>query len=227
MKNIRIACISDTHEQESSIDIPPCDILVHAGDITSEGDYDKLVQFDAWGGSLGLPRERMICIAGNHDKTLEGDAETAEAILTHWTYLQDAAHEVCGLKFWGTPWSLEFFRERWVFNVRRGEPARACWDMIPAGTDVLVVHGPPRHYGDKLEGGEHVGCPDLADVLSGIRPRLTVCGHVHSDPGIFAAPWGTVVNASSLDENYSPAGSPVVINLRVPGLEELQKWRDG
>lgn len=218
MRNVKIVCISDTHNQAQNIPggIPQCDILVHAGDITMEGNYDKLCKFSDWGGQFLLPETRRICIAGNHDKTLEGDIETAVACLPHWTYLQDQAHEVLGLKFWGTPWSPDFHPESWGFQLERGEKARAQWQTIPLDTDVLIVHGPPYGYGDKLERGEHVGCRDLANRLMEVRPRLTICGHVHSDPGIFAAPWGTVVNACIMTEGYKPKRKPIVVNLRVP-----------
>lgn len=31
---MRIVCVSDTHEHERSLVIPPCDPLIHAGDIS-------------------------------------------------------------------------------------------------------------------------------------------------------------------------------------------------
>lgn len=217
MRNIKIACIADTHEQAQNIPggIPQCDILVHAGDMTFLGEYDKLLKFNDWGGKIFLPETRKICVAGNHDKTLEGDIETARALLPHWTYLQDEAYEVFGLKFWGTPWSAEYHPESWGFQLERGEKARAQWEAIPEDTDVLIVHGPPFGYGDKIESGDHVGCKELAYRLMDVRPRLTICGHVHTDPGVFAAPWGTVVNAATMTGGYKPKRKPIVVNLRV------------
>lgn len=215
MTDITVACISDTHTMHTSIPggIPPCDLLIHAGDMTSVGGYDKLIKFNDWGGSLSLPSERKICIAGNHDKTLENDVETARALLPNWTYLQDETHEVLGLKIWGTPWSAEFYPETWGFQLRRGEVAKACWEMIPDDTDIVVVHGPPHGFGDLVDRGEHVGSKELTKRLMQVKPILTVCGHIHSAYGVYAAPWGTVVNACIMTEGYKPKRKAIAVKL--------------
>jgi predicted phosphodiesterase len=61
---MRIVCISDTHEQERSVVIPPCDLLVHAGDITYKGDLHKLGAFDDWCAALPLTKDRILVCAG-------------------------------------------------------------------------------------------------------------------------------------------------------------------
>lgn len=123
---------------------------------------------------------------------------------------------VCGLKIYGTPWSPSFFPEHWVFNQNRGSAAKKRWEQIPDDIDVLIVHGPPYGYGDRVEAGVNVGCVDLADRLQIVRPKLTVCGHIHEDPGVFAAPWGMVVNASIMTAGYKPSQKPVSVTLRIP-----------
>lgn len=217
VKVVRICCISDTHTQAQNIPggIPPCDILIHAGDITYRGEYDKLTKFDDWGSTIKLPQERKVCIAGNHDLTLEGDPEgIGRALFQNWTYLEDESTEVLGLKIYGTPWSPAFYPENWVFNHARGKQAAECWEKIPEDTDILVVHGPPYGYGDRTR-DKHVGCVDLMNRLHIVRPQLTVCGHIHEDYGTFAAPWGTVVNASSMTASYKPKRAPIVIDVPI------------
>lgn len=213
---VKVCCISDTHTEAHNIPqgIPQCDILIHSGDITYRGELDKLAKFDQWGGKVPLPREQKICIAGNHDITFERDPEAARAQLTQWTYLQDECVEVLGLKVYGAPWSPEFYPENWAFNHKRGEQAEACWKKIPEDADIVVVHGPPYGYGDRVR-NVHVGCVELASRLHTVRPRLTVCGHIHEDFGIFAAPWGTVVNACTMTGGYRPKRSALVINIPV------------
>ena len=61
---MRIVCISDTHEQERSLVVPPCDLLIHAGDITYKGDLHKLGAFDDWCETLPLPKARILVCAG-------------------------------------------------------------------------------------------------------------------------------------------------------------------
>ena len=48
-------------------------------------------------------------------------------------------------------------------------------NKVPAGTDLLVTHGPPRGH---LDLG-HIGCASLLSELWRIRSRLHVFGHVH------------------------------------------------
>lgn len=214
VQTIRVACISDTHNRAQDIlgGIPPCDILIHAGDITLKGELDKLLKFDDWGASIPLPTEQKICIAGNHDITFQTDSELAKAHIPNWTYLQDEYTEVLGLKIYGSPWSPRFFD--WAFNQSRGAEAKARWARIPNDIDIMVVHGPPFGYGDRTR-GLHVGCQDLANRLMEIRPRLTVCGHIHEDYGVFSAPWGTVVNASIMTAGYKPKRTPIVIDIPI------------
>ncbi len=213
---VRVCCISDTHTEAQNIPggIPPCHILIHAGDITYRGETDKLLKFDDWGAKISLPKERKICIAGNHDISFEREPELARAHIQQWTYLQDEATEVLGLKIYGSPWSTEFYPESWAFNHQRGAAAAARWASIPEDTDILVVHGPPYGHGDRTR-GKHVGCVDLANRLKVVRPQLTVCGHIHEDYGVFAAPWGTVVNACTMTSGYRPKRSPIVIDIPI------------
>ena len=53
--SIRICCISDTHERHDMLTIPPCDVLIHTGDILfcgrKQSTYNqirKLQKFNAW-----------------------------------------------------------------------------------------------------------------------------------------------------------------------------------
>jgi len=218
---VRIVCISDTHTEASNVTIPACDILIHAGDITYRGEQDKLEAFNKWGGKLPIPTERKICIAGNHDVSFRTHPQEARGTLTNWTYLEDSSTTLFGLKIYGTPWSPNFYPEAWVFNQSRGKEAATRWAQIPDDTDILVVHGPPFGYGDRVDGDlhtperTHVGCVDLLDRLREVKPILTVCGHIHEDRGIFTAPWGTVVNACVMTAGYKPKGKPIVIDVPV------------
>src|SRR5262245_57714244 len=135
----RIVCISDTHTRHEELEMPPGDILVHAGDLTDLGDETDVVDFDRWLGTLPYPHK--IVIAGNHDFLFERDPVRARRLITNAVYLQDSEVEVEGLRFWGSPWQPWFYD--WAFNLARGEPLAAKWRLIPEQTDVLITHGPP------------------------------------------------------------------------------------
>ncbi|KAH6628848.1 Metallo-dependent phosphatase-like protein [Chaetomium tenue] len=60
---IKVVCISDTHNNQP--DLPPGDILVHAGDLTENGSFDEVQAGITWLSSQ--PHPFKILIAGNHD----------------------------------------------------------------------------------------------------------------------------------------------------------------
>ncbi|KAK3327471.1 Metallo-dependent phosphatase-like protein [Cercophora scortea] len=72
-----------------------------------------------------------------------------------------------------------------------GEPtAREIWGTIPIDIDVLVTHTPPLTHCDQSSvAGDHLGCEELLTVLSQIRPRLHVCGHIHPGRGAERVRW--------------------------------------
>lgn len=69
-KPIRVVCISDTHEQ--TVDIPPGDVLIHAGDLTDSGlARDIQAQID-W--LAAQPHAVKVVVAGNHDSWFDKGA---------------------------------------------------------------------------------------------------------------------------------------------------------
>ena len=212
---ITIVAISDTHGQHQALEVPPGDILVHAGDITNMGELEGVAVFNEWIGSL--PHPHKIVIAGNHDFCFERNREASERLLTNCTYLHDAAATVMGIRFWGSPWQPWFFN--WAFNLQRGEEIRQKWDLIPDDTDVLITHGPTYGHGDRTQSGELVGCRDLLEVIERIRPKLHVFGHIHEGYGVSSNDHTTMVNASNCDFSYAPVNPPVI-------FEYDPRWRD-
>jgi calcineurin-like phosphoesterase family protein len=65
---VRVVCISDTHTHIPD-NIPPGDILIHAGDLTDAGTVAEIQAQIDWLASL--PHREIIVIAGNHDTFLD------------------------------------------------------------------------------------------------------------------------------------------------------------
>lgn len=208
---MRIVCISDTHLR--NVDVPPGDLLIHAGDLTMTGTLEEVATFNRWLGQL--PHAHRIVIAGNHDYAFETQPARARAEITNAVYLEDALFEVEGLRIWGAPWQPWFCAM--AFNLRRGPEIREKWERIPEKPDVLITHGPPARICDRTSSGEHVGCADLKDVVEQRRPRLHVFGHIHEGYGTVVTPATTYVNASICDVRYRPLNKPVVIDLPTRG----------
>jgi Icc-related predicted phosphoesterase len=204
--------ISDTHGLQGSVRVPDGDILIHAGDITMGGDLEDVTEFNRFLGKL--PHRHKIVIAGNHDFCFEREPSISAGVLTNCIYLQDEAVTVEGIRFYGSPWQPWFYD--WAFNLQRGPEIRAKWDLIPAGIDVLLTHGPPAGFGDRTVRNRRVGCADLLDALRRVRPRLHVFGHIHEDPGEFRDGAALLVNASVCDVRYRPVQPARVIQWPIP-----------
>jgi Icc-related predicted phosphoesterase len=189
--------------------VPDGDLLVHAGDLTSRGTVEEVVKAASWLRSL--PHRHKVVIAGNHDFLFEQSPGVARGLMDGLTYLEDGEAVVEGLRIWGSPWQPRFFD--WAFNLDRGAPIRAKWDLIPAGLDLLVTHGPPLGHGDVTVAGQAVGCADLLDAVRRVRPRWHVFGHIHEGHGITEDGGTTFVNASTCDVRYRPVNAPVVIEV--------------
>jgi len=210
---VRVVCMSDTHlvHERGEVEVPDGDILVHTGDATHKGTPDEIRRFDDW--YAAFPHRHKIFVAGNHDFGFERTPEEARALLDpSIVYLQDAEATLEGLRFYGSPWQPWFMD--WAFNLSRGPEIRAKWEQVPAGIDVLLTHGPPQGIGDRLVGGEEVGCADLfEEITTRIRPRLHVCGHIHEARGQVERDGTLFVNASIADERYRLAHGAIVVDL--------------
>ena len=69
---IRIICISDTHNAIPSL--PPGDIMIHAGDLTTHGTLAEVQAQLQWLSSQA--HTHKIVIAGNHDTLLDEASDT-------------------------------------------------------------------------------------------------------------------------------------------------------
>ena len=190
---MRIIAISDTHGLHEALAIPEGDVLVHAGDVTSHGAVEELVAFNEFLGRL--PHRYKLVIAGNHDWCFEQQPELCARLLTNAIYLQDAAITIEGVKFYGSPWQPWFMD--WAFNLPRGPELARRWARIPEDTDILITHGPPLGFGDRVGGEERVGCEDLLRRVREVRPKLHLFGHIHEDGGLWAEGATTFVNVTS------------------------------
>jgi Icc-related predicted phosphoesterase len=177
---MRVVAVADTHQRHGSLKIPDGDLFIHAGDLTERGTLGELAEIRDWFRSL--PHKHKIFIAGNHDFAFEQNAKAAQALFAGVaTYLEGESIHVGGLHIWGGPWQPWF--HSWAFNVERGNAIDALWQRIPTGVDVLVTHGPPLGFGDRVWSGERVGCADLLRRIKKQQPREHLFGHIHEDPG--------------------------------------------
>jgi Icc-related predicted phosphoesterase len=213
---MKIVALSDAHGQLPQR-IPTCDLLLLAGDLTPVTNHGLNFQRDWLNGEFrswlrSVPARKIVGIAGNHDLIFEQAPDLVPADLA-WIYLQDSGIDWEGLHIWGTPWQPWFWD--WAFN---GNPERLQrqWALIPQNTDILIVHGPPRGYGDGVPnaGGVRLcGCPHLLDRIKEIRPKLVVFGHIHEGRGEWQLDGTRLANVTIVDDGYEAVFAPYVFEM--------------
>jgi Icc-related predicted phosphoesterase len=177
---MRIVAVADTHLFHDELVIPEGDVFVHAGDMCRAGSRAELALAAEWVRSL--PHARKIIVAGNHDWYFAEDLDAARALFGDGVvHLHDSGITLDGVRFWGSPWQPAF--NDWAFNLPRGVALAEKWALIPAGTDVLVTHGPPLGIGDRSITSGRQGCADLRARVEALRPKLHIFGHIHEDRG--------------------------------------------
>lgn len=205
---MKIICIADTHNKHSDIDIPPGDIIVHAGDFTESGTRGEALRFLNWFSAL--PHKHKILVPGNHDFYFEKNREMLEEIIPSNVHcLIDEGIVLENIKFWGSPFTPG--NGRWAFNKSRGREIRKNWDLVPEDTNFLVTHTPPHGILDELDDKRHIGCEELLKRIKELKIPYHVFGHIHNDYGIVRTSNTTFINASSLDNKYRLINSPLTL----------------
>ncbi|KAF2263800.1 Metallo-dependent phosphatase [Lojkania enalia] len=210
---IRVVCISDTHNQIPD-DIPPGDILIHAGDLTNNGsvaEIQKQVDF-----LNSLPHKEIVVISGNHDTYL--DPRTRPSLSEHqrsgsidWKRVHYLQHRRLSLTLPIDPSPSDSDRARLLSSKHRririyGAPqipacgpmsvhafqyerGRDAWsETVPEDTDILITHTPPKYHLD-LPMPAGMGCEHLLKEVKRVKPILHVFGHVHWSAGQMVVWW--------------------------------------
>lgn len=195
----RMVAVADLHGSLPT-DLPEGDVLAIAGDVCPLADHSIPFQLDWLERSFypwldSLPHPEIVWIAGNHDFVCQSEGWQADG---PGTYLRDDGATAGGLRIHGTPWVPNL--RQWAFYA--DDEARSATVALIPQVDVLISHGPPRGYGDRLIGGARVGCRFLTERLTAVPPRLCIFGHIHEGYGIWEQPHTTLANVAYVDERY-------------------------
>lgn len=223
---MKITLLSDTHTKHNQVTehLPGGDLLIHAGDFMNSG-YNPMeaMMFFKWLDEINN-YDAKIFIAGNHDRWMQDEPEEAKGILDKYKtidYLEDEEVVLYGdgpngdipdsnIRIYGSPWQPEFYD--WAFNLpRNGEELKSKWDAIPTNTDILVTHSPAWGTLDDVEGnrGVHLGCELLAKHINEVvKPKIHICGHIHSGYGYYFNGQTHYFNAAVLNERYNYTQKP-------------------
>ncbi len=233
---MKLALTSDIHGALSALIPPePVDVLVIAGDIVPVWAVNNpakkaLMQQADWVIQKFYPFLRELIVGGrcthvvwtwgNHDwvgqyHNWQTDKNTLLPEPPSGCHLLvDRSCTIDGVKFYGTPWQPQFYN--WAFNADEADLAER-WAAIPDDTDVLVVHGPPHKYGDRV-GNQHCGSPSLAARVASLHLEMVVCGHIHVGAGAYRLRGNHnrmthVYNVSAVNEAYKVVRQPLIVEV--------------
>jgi Icc-related predicted phosphoesterase len=205
---MRVVCLSDTHNQHFSLSIPDGDVLIHSGDALGRGTYSEAVRFNEWLGTL--PHKHKLYVPGNHDELFELNPVEGRNVMTNAIVLIDQGVEIDGVKFYGSPWTKQFYD--WAF-MKPDQQLREIWDKIPDDTDVLITHGPPWSILDANRRGDLCGSQTLYEAVKRANPAFHIFGHIHESSGVLTIADTTFINAAILDDWYNYGNPPKVFTV--------------
>ena len=202
---MRFVCLADLHGYFPVV--PPCDVLLVAGDICPTDDERPETQ-RRWLGSTfarwlaDVPAEVVVGVAGNHDFVGEVDPGALRDL--DWHYLQDetARSAACLLRL-AVDVALP------GMGVHADEEELASAGALSPKRWTCCAFLAPLGYGDWISGHNRLAARCSSDRRA--RPRLCVFGHVHQGYGRWqrGAPRSSTPRYCGMD--YLPAHEPVVV----------------
>lgn len=214
---MKILFISDTHCYHRSLIIDQsADIIIHSGDMAHSRNpginANEMLDFIKWYSELRIPIK--ICIAGNHDTSIEAGLITRSDFNNNAIcYLEHESLNVSGINIFGSPYTPTF-GTGWGFNVDR-DRIGGYWNGIPFGTNILVTHGPPYSILDLANDNnmrlEHCGDAELYYAGKYVNPKIHAFGHIHNNDtnnnqGIYHNYGITYVNSSVMTDGEFDKG---------------------
>jgi Icc-related predicted phosphoesterase len=211
-------------------EIPECDLLLIAGDITPFHDHSLGFQqkwlnttFRKW--LLEINASTYFC-PGNHEFIFETNKEIDPIVNDRC--INDKYLLWNNIKIYFTGWTPWF--QSWAFNGYEKElektyknlpkyiydkkyDLRKIYSRMPQDTEILVCHGPPYGFGDLTQDGKHVGSMALRECLETLpKLRYLICGHIHFSHGEYEYNGIKIINCSLLNEQYQMVHKPVVFD---------------
>lgn len=166
-KGQSIFAFSDTHGMHRNLRISSdTDILICAGDVISDFSEEGLKDFLNWYSKI--PARLRIFVPGNHEILFDYYPEKLKSLFPdNIVCLYDSGMEYEGISFYSI--SCKTLRNNLYLDTQ---------SPIPAYTDILITHFPPKSMLDEDDGYEK-----LKDWIEESQPVYHLFGHIHSQGG--------------------------------------------
>lgn len=242
----KIYAVSDFHDASmKGLDVSKFGTVIMAGDWTKDGatshsgqismdqavaSGNKWLQDHFFKFCNNRPDQQFVLVAGNHDHFLGDPSAKNIQWPSNVSYLDDSEAEINGMRVYGTPYcekrkggaktaAMESQWARQPFELDDAD-AKAHYDKIPEGLDVLIVHQPPKAEG--FDGDlasvngvmTHCGSESLTEAIKRAKPKLVLCGHLHdSDHRPFKIGDSVIMNTAFVSGRSKQAYTPHEIGI--------------
>ena len=175
---MKVLAFSDLHMARNRA----ADLVVASADadlVIGAGDYCNMRQgLDEAMGMLSGITTPLVLVPGN----AESAEELTEAVPDGVHVLHGAGMTLDGLRLFGLGYGVPVtpFGD-WSCDLTEGAAAELL-DRCE-GADILIVHSPPKGYGDRTSQGMSVGSVAVRDAIERIQPGFALCGHIHDSWG--------------------------------------------
>lgn len=220
MQEIKIACISDIHNNKLDCkEMPKADILVvvSATNRGTQSDYIILRDnFKNWETNY----QYIVYVPGKHDLGLQDNYWHYHAMLTeipNVVILVNTDVRLLGLNIWGSPMSKHDVD--WAYTLKGERERENVFKGIPSGTDVVVTFSPAEGILDRVKHRRnailHVGCKYIREALERVSPQLHICGGARESHGAAKDGNTIFINASLVNEEFQPFNKVPVVSVNV------------
>lgn len=200
----RIVCTSDTHTLHKLVDVPPCDIFIHCGDIALQGrvysEEDSIAFYNDFNEWLKkIQATYKIVIGGNHDFYLEkiGDYES-QKLLSNCKYLVNSLITINGINIFGSPINIgnsknKAYQSKIYFD-------KFMEKLGDTKIDILLTHS------NAID----------PKILKKNNIKYHIWGHYHEQYGIYKQEYKgykwTSICTCALDRTYSLKNGTIVLD---------------
>lgn len=211
---MKICAISDLHGHQ--IDIPKCDVLAIAGDISGVFKGNAF-WFENYFIDYYLEKQKKnfkkcFITFGNHDDQID---ISKIKLPEHVEVLNGKSSKYKGVTFFGSPYckySPKIIESTLDLNE---DQLKDKFNNITLETDVLITHMPPYGFGDTVKyQSYHLGSSSLLDRIRIVKPKIHLFGHIHTGKKYEKWNGTTFYNVSVLNEKYEYTYKPTIINLK-------------
>ncbi|WP_171209012.1 metallophosphoesterase [Ruegeria sp. HKCCA6948] len=147
--------------------------------VVGAGDYCNMRQgLDEAMAMLSGMAAPLVLVPGNAESAEELSDTVPEGVHV----LHGSGMELDGLRLFGLGYGVpETPFGEWSCDLSEGAATELLARCVSA--DVLIVHSPPKGYGDETSMGQSVGSIAVRDAIERIQPGLAVFGHIHDSWG--------------------------------------------